>query len=402
MKKVSSLIICVLFIFGISLPSLLWVVSDTKEISDKEKRRLAQLPELRFDKSLFTEYPKQFEAFFNDHFGLKATLVDSNRIWQDAVFNKSAVRRIVQGEQGWMFLDVASSVYDHVELIELRENVLPDWKQNLMNKKEWLNSLGIEYLFVPVPNKMTIYPEYLPNRISKHSGSTMLDKLFMQLDAGTPFKNYVNLETFLTLQKKHDITKLTHIPEKNQQRNDLYFHRDSHWTSLGAFLSYQHIIEQLQDIMPEQEPAISFDQLISQSVEKKGDIARMGSLNRTELHQQLVIKAPCSIQEPEVISNFKETEAYKLKPKVLPSKRSCQNKSGRAVVVHDSFGVYLQPFFAESFKEVVFMPSYNLLGMESFLREFKPDIYIDIRVERNVKYLLAPDKRLDEAVANLK
>ncbi len=415
MKKIhsllnSSFLISALFICGISLPGLIWLVSDTKDISEQEKRRLAPLPEISFDKNLLAEYPKNFDKYFNDHYGLRTELVDLNRFWQATVFNKSSVRRVIRGEQGWLFFDAQASLYDHVGLIKLTENVLPAWKQHLVNKKTWLNSLGIEYLFVPVPNKMTLFPEYLPYRIRKYAGSTMLEKLLVKLKSGQPYRNFVDLKSVLTAQKNTSREKLQNSLSGNNadtnysniRADNLYFYRDSHWTTLGAFLSYQHIVQQLKTHISGLEPPIRFDQLDPILVDKKGDLARMGSINKTETHHRLTVIDPCSPEEPEIVTSFKETEAYKLKKKTLPIKRGCKNKTVRAVVVNDSFGAYLQPFFAESFKEVVFMRSYDLVGMESFLREFQPDIYIDIRSERSVKLLLAPNKRLQTALETLK
>ena len=48
------------------------------------------------------------------------------------------------------------------------------------------------------------------------------------------------------------------------------------------------------------------------------------------------------------------------------------------------------------------MDHYDLVGLESFLREFKPDVFIDLRSERMVQSLLEPDERLHNAVTAIK
>ena len=48
------------------------------------------------------------------------------------------------------------------------------------------------------------------------------------------------------------------------------------------------------------------------------------------------------------------------------------------------------------------MSSYDLIGMESFLREFKPDVFIDVRAERNINRLIAPNKTLQQRVNELR
>lgn len=382
------------------MPGLIWLLSTTQDVSQQEKRRLATFPNITFNQDLLTEFPQQFDQYFNDHYGLRSELVNLNQSWKTVLFNKSPVRKVIRGEKGWLFLDAKKSLYDHVGLIKLNSNVLPDWEQHLLNKQAWLKSLGIEYLLVAVPNKMTLYSEYLPNRIRNHSGSTMLDKLLTTLKTNQHYDNFVELEPVLRKLKRSGPEKLQALLSGNIKAEDLYFHRDTHWTSLGAFLSYQHIMLQLQRLLPTLEPAITFDQIESTRVDKKGDLATMSSIVKPEQHHRLVLKNQCAPEEPEILSNFKKTEAYKLKPKKLPKKTGCTSKSLRAVIVNDSFGSYLQPFFAESFKEVVFMHSYDLIGMEDFLQRFHPDVYIDIRAERNIKYLLAPNQRLQQAIAS--
>lgn len=401
MTKITTSIITLLFVIGISIPGIIWLFSDTQEISKQEKRRLTPLPELTLDLDFLNQYPKKFDAYFNDHYGLRTKLVDLNRSWQSTVFNKSSIRRVIRGENDWLFFDAKRSLNDHVGLIKLRENVLPDWKQHLVNKQKWLKSLGVEYLFVPVPNKMTIYPEYLPLRIRKRSGSTMLDKLLITLKADQLFQNFVELEPFLRNNKSSGPEKLQTLIDDSATAEGLYSSQDTHWTVLGAFLSYQHIMNQLRKILPTLEPALQFNEIKLKGVERLTDLGMMSSIFKAEHQHYINPKIPCAPKKTKPLSSFKKVEAYKLQPNQIPRTSGCKNKSLRAVIAHDSFGAYLQPFFAESFQEVVFMSAYDLVGMESFLREFDPDVYIEVRVERNVKYLLAPDQRLQQAVAAL-
>jgi hypothetical protein len=48
------------------------------------------------------------------------------------------------------------------------------------------------------------------------------------------------------------------------------------------------------------------------------------------------------------------------------------------------------------------MDRYDLVGIESFLTEFKPDVFIDLHSERLIQSLLEPDDRLHKAVMRIK
>jgi hypothetical protein len=74
----------------------------------------------------------------------------------------------------------------------------------------------------------------------------------------------------------------------------------------------------------------------------------------------------------------------------------CSKRSGKAVVVHDSFGPFLMQFFNEHFNQVVYMPSYDVYAMKSFLQHYKPDVYIDVRVDRRFHLLLEPNPRFKQ------
>ena len=406
-KDLGQLIISFLFLTAISLPGFIWAMSSTKDISEKEARRLAKAPQIKFDETLLNTFPKKFDRYFDDHYGLRTELVAINQLLRTKVFNKSFIRRGIRGKDNWLFLDLRDSLHDHVGLKTLTEIELNEWQQHLIDKKYWLNSLGIQYLFVPVPNKMSIYPEYLPARISNYSGTTMLNQLEEALKTNPDFNDYIFLEKLLTGLKISGPRSLQNLLETSDEVEQLYFKMDSHWTSIGGFLSYRHILQKLQTILPGLQPAISLAEMRPDFSPKKSDIARMLSMTVTETHHLLKPKKPCSSNKFSTVTSFNQTEAYALKKKRsprarLPTKAGCKDRLFKAVISKDSFGNRVKPFFAESFKEVVFMDHYDLVGLESFLREFKPDVFIDLRSERMVQSLLEPDERLHNAVTAIK
>ena len=398
--KVYQYSISLIFILAIATPALIWFNSETEEISKHENRALKKLPEFSFKNKAYKKYPKEFEAYFKDHYGLRHELVDANKSIKLKLFNKSPIFNIVRGSEGWLFAKNAGMVEDYIGKIQLPENAIQQWQQHLVDKELWLENLGAEYLLVPVPNKMTIYSEYLPNHIQRHSSETMLDKLISSLDKQDQFNAYMSLEPLLRTQKNTALETLKKLANSDQIEK-LYFKKDTHWTSFGSFLSYQHIMNKLSAMLPDISPSLSFEDVHAKAFPKLGDLARISKISTQELHHHIKIKEQCAPSSHKKLNSFKQTEAYQLRAKRLPTITGCDSKNLRAVIVHDSFGYYLQPFFAESFNQVIFMHSYDLIGMENFLKNFKPDVFIDIRAERSIKYLLAPDERLEQRVKEL-
>ncbi len=74
-------------------------------------------------------------------------------------------------------------------------------------------------------------------------------------------------------------------------------------------------------------------------------------------------------------------------PKNLIHKSECKNAELRAIVFHDSFGVALEPFLSEHFKEVIYfwnILSINILSQKKLIEDFQPDVVIEERVERGL------------------
>ncbi|MGH1428805.1 MAG: alginate O-acetyltransferase AlgX-related protein [Arenicella sp.] len=398
--KLHHYLLSALFLAAIGLPALVWLNSSTQEISKQENRRLKTFPSIKFDDNGLQNFPKEFESYFKDHYGFRHELVSTSKSLKQHLFNKSPIKHIIRGNDDWLFANQDGSLRDHIGLSPITDDILAQWQQHLSNKSQWLDSLGAQYLLVPVPNKMTLFTEHLPQRIRNHSSQTMLDLLLAELDKQNDFKGYINLEPLLRAQKETGLTTLQELAQLQETEN-LYFKQDTHWTSFGAFLSYQHIMNKLKTMLPELSPALTFDDIYAKQVAKRGDLARMSQITVKEMHHHIKQKEQCAIEPPTPVNRFKDTEAYKLKQKRLPTLTGCPHKNLRAVVVNDSFGAYLKPFFAESFNQVIFMNSYDLVGMESFLREFKPDVFIDIRVERSIKRLLAPNEKLQKRLASI-
>ena len=400
LDKLYHYCISIFFVLLIAMPASIWLSSSNAIISKNENRKLKELPDFSFNKEVLKQYPKEFENYFKDHYGLRHELVNASESIKLKLFDKSPISIITRGANDWLFVNYDASLEDHIGMIPLSQDILNQWHQHLINKEYWLNNLGAKYLLVPAPNKMSMYPEYLPKRIQRHSGSTMLDKLLIELDKHDNFNGYVNLEPLLLKQKHTALTTLKKLT-KLEKTESLYFKKDTHWTSFGAFLSYQHIMAKLKTMLPDLSPALTFDDIYTEKKLKRGDLARMSLITSKEIHHHIKQKKQCATEHKEM-KQFKETEAYKLHAKRLPLISGCHSKNLRAVIVNDSFGAYLRTFFSESFNQVIFMSSYDLIGMEGFLREFKPDIFIDIRVERNIKHLLAPNERLQKRVAEIK
>lgn len=375
LQKISRNLLIGAFLLAIFTPVAVMLSSERAEISVHEKRRLASPPAWHWDSRILNEFPSQFTAFFNDHYGLREKLVERSQHLKKKYLNKSPTWMVIRGEDDWLFADRRDSLRDHIGLDRLDIGALAGIQQQLIDKQAWLATKGIEYFFVPVPNKMTLYAQYLPERIRDYSGVTVLDQVLAYLQEQAQFYRYTNLEPVLAdYQDSHPDTAL-------------YYRTDSHWNSLGAFVAYRHIMHRLMQFLPRLEPPLSLEQMELHQVRHDGDLSNIINVGgqARETSQDLVPRQRCARETDQPLYTVDQAEFEKQNHKMVPETNGCEQRSLSAVIVHDSFGAHLKPFFSESFSRVVFINNRAEEKLESILESEKPDLLLEILIERNLR-----------------
>ncbi len=370
----------ILFVVAISTPLLIMLTGRSAEISEVEQRHLAVKPAFQLNKLLFNEYPQKYTDYFNDHFGLRNQILTLATWYKETIFAKSVTRKVVIGRQGWRYFNIDGSLLDFVGVFSPSTEELERWSDALDARHQWLANLGSRYLLVPIPGKMTVYSDFLPSRIRGVAGATRLQSFIRHLsESGMP-------DYFLDIEPN-----LLNARSGRQ----LFFKTDTHWNDDGAYLAYAATINRLSEWFPQLVPD-SLDRYDRQPFDKIGDIARAAHrpVKSGEPSVSLKLVDPCARDLYRQVEEFVATAAYQAHPKKLPVVNGCAARTLKAIVVHDSFGVFLTRFLSESFAEVVYMQSYDLFGMKSFIQSFKPDVFIDFRAGRRFHPLLKPDPRI--------
>ena len=94
----------VLFLMVLFLPALMAGVSHEEAHGRlEEKRQLAKMPGLPEGIEATIAFPRQFEAYFNDHFKLREILIRSHNRLKIKLLKKSPQRDVLLGRNGWFF-----------------------------------------------------------------------------------------------------------------------------------------------------------------------------------------------------------------------------------------------------------------------------------------------------------
>ncbi len=167
-----DMILIVSFVIIISLPLLKTIFTPQEQWSKTEKRELAAFPDFPTTINDVFQFSEKFETYFNDHFGFREKLV--YRYYREIKkrFNKLGSPEVLQGEDGWLFYLADDLTEDFRGRLSLTSERLDSFVKANNKKAAWLGERGIHYIFFTVPDKQSIYPEYLPEYFDTARGAS--------------------------------------------------------------------------------------------------------------------------------------------------------------------------------------------------------------------------------------
>jgi hypothetical protein len=352
------------------MPLLATMLGVNSATVTSEKRQLAELPKWHFSRKAISAFPGQFEAFYNDHFGLRGMLIAWRSKIEVSLFQESPTPLVVIGKGGWLFYagDSASqeSIKDYQGLLPLSPATLQSMRTSLVARKQWLAKQGIGYLFVVVPNKHTIYPEYLRSTRTIHA-ETQLDQFVANLNQNS-FRDYIDLRETMTAAKTLGI---------------LYYKIDSHWNMLGAWVAQQKILERLSEAFPVATVRPLSEFKISHFNKTTGDLTNLLGVSAAFLDDDILLESREPRREPfktSYVSGTLRGFATEVKDDRLP----------RVLVFGDSFmDDYLADFLAEHFRKAIFLRSSEFDPI--LVERENPDLVITETAERNLTRAAGPN-----------
>jgi hypothetical protein len=355
-------------LFVLALPALALVDPLGGRSTAWENRVPASWP----DPAPLKDFTTRFEQALADHFGSRSALLLFQHAVVAGLFRTSPAPNVLMGREGWLYWlgeDGRSLDRNFRGTLEVQDAELAAVAAELKRRRDYLAARGIPYLVTIVPEKFTIYPEYLPPWVAPAATPTPLARLERLLLKDGSVR-YVDLVRPLRGAKTSAL---------------LYYRTDSHWNLFGATVGYERIMRALQGALPDGRlPAIAAPvrPVYVPGVDWYwGDLARM-------------VGVPYFYREPD----------YAPLAKVLddPSGRCAQRDTAvtdqgfeiyhcarpelpKAVVYRDSMAVSLIPLLSENFRRVVYVTSLRL--DPALIERERPDVVIEEMVERN---LLAP------------
>jgi hypothetical protein len=363
----------VVALFGLALALALAgaIVKRNVAVTAFEKRAAAPWPPRPRAYPDARAWPSAFEAAFADRFGGRDALIALHH-WTTAVgFGASPVANVLIGRDGWLYFrgeDGKAIDRDYRGVAPYPPDEPMQIAAEFKRRHDFLSALRIPYVVMIVPDKATVYPEYLPPWVTKVAPQTRLDRLYAAL-AAYPEITVLDLRGALAAAKA---------------RERSYFKTDSHWNLVGATIGYEALAAALKakvpgfPAVPAERPAYvpgvdfysgDLANMIGLSRWfREDDIAPLGKvLGNTAARCARLVAAP-----PEGAPGAAaDTQVYACDRPGLPT----------ALVYRDSMAIALVPLLSENFLRVVYVSS---PFQRALVERERPDVVIEELVERTL------------------
>lgn len=314
-----------------------------------ENRPLSRFP-ARFDKT----FPEAFQNYFTDNFGLRSAFISTASVIASKLFTDTLNKKVILGKDGWLFFD--QTVDDYLGRDSLTDLEVKRLSRILAVMSKYLHSRGIDFYFMPVPNKNSIYPQYMPKRYSKarlSSPSALIRLTDELIKDGTGIIDL--LSEFKTGSDK--------IP--------LYHRKDTHWNTKGAYIASTMILNQLDMPYTSVEDA-------SFHIQKDhyGDLQKMLTPAFRILDDQIYIDR---ILDYSYLSNFRTFDD----PVIITQAEGCAKT---LLMYRDSFANSLIPLLSGHFSNAYYYRHFPF--DHSLIDEHQPGVVIAQIAERSLRDLL--------------
>lgn len=342
MKKSTAILFTALFLLICLVPSVGMLLCGPSGALANEIPARAPAP--LEDGKPNMEYLSGLTEYAADSFFLRRELITGYAKLQ-ALFGQSANEDVVLGREGWLFY--GEELADYAGTEPLTERELFAIAKNLSLIQEYVEGMGAEFLFSVAPNKSSLYPQYMPDWPTAETERNA-QRLMVELEKqGVAFADL--FEAF------------------GEEEETLYFAHDSHWTSRGAALAADTLLEALG------RENIYFEGDFSTPEPHAGDLFGMLYPAAEDGERNA----------PPVGLDFQEPEGIRPDSVMIETTGSGE---GSLLMFRDSFGELLYPYLADGFESALFsrQAAYRLAEM---LNE-ETDVVIIELVERNLRWLM--------------
>ena len=220
MKKTLQIVYIAVFLLLCCVPMVLKpFFGGAKAIGNEAEN---EFPKLMDENGVNRSFSTEADAWFTKQNPLRVPLINAENTLRLSLLHGSS-NGVIQGERGWLF---SEETLDDYFGVTLSPRALYSLAKTVRLTQDAAEREGSRFVFTVVPNKNTLYPQYMPARYIKGESSNLsllrqyLDKLGV---------HWLDMEQALAGQEK-----------------ELYLRDDTHWNNLGALYGYNAVMDALE------------------------------------------------------------------------------------------------------------------------------------------------------------
>ena len=370
-RKVADIALIFCFMIAVWLPLADEFFDLDKSKKPVEKRQLADRPKFRWHWGGFLNYPSEYEAYFNDHFGFRKWLINWHNRMKTKWLGEVSSRRMVKGKEGWYFF-TGDKILEHCcrATEPFSQDELVQWQRKVEQWRDRLVKQEIPFLLVIVPNKHTVYSEYLPDWITRIGDKSRLEQLVDHLKKHSDIELLDLRDALLTAKKD----------------GRLHHRTDTHWNDRGSYIAYREIMLRLGKWFENVEPKPKSDFRIRTVTGRGGDLAVLMGQERSVKEDRIIFQpktARCArkVDPGQVMNMDRWTKDGEPVVTECPS-----GEIPRAVIFRDSYCNALIPFLSEHFGRVAYIWRHEF--NPRIIEHEQPDVVIFEVLERMLTRVL--------------
>ncbi len=359
MQKGANRALLLVFLIAIYAPMITMYSGLAPRSALTEKRRLALRPPAPRSMGAVQRYPRLFERYFDDQFGLRSLLVRAYMQLMVHGLHVPQINNVIIGQAGWLYYAGNGEMADYQRTRQFSAAQLARIVHTQQQRCDWLRQRGIAYVVFIPPNKSSVYPEHMLPSLPRAAGASRLQQVVTALRTRTTVP-VVDVEMLFSTARYARL---------------LYLMTDSHWNDYGALLAQQVLLREVARAVSNVAPIETSACTITEEPRMGSDLAFMLGLQDT-YHDTNVLVCP--------LTGFMATNValpYALPKDYLAYATEHPNKQlPRAVIFRDSFGNRSNPFLAECFSRSVFLWTYDFDA--AVIEREQPAVVIYQLVER--------------------
>lgn len=232
----------------------------------------------------------------------------------------------------------------------------------MLSTKAYLDARGIEFVLMIPSNKEEIYSDNLPDYIRKRGEQTRAEQVISYLREETGIRIVYPKEDLLAYKDQYD----------------LYWHYDTHWNYLGAYIGAKSLLRELGIQIPQ----------VEELTITPNDFSGYDLANMMNLRDYYKNNKPAEVSydvSGYPTNNMTVIQAIDATELIYQSDSPDRR---RLFLVRDSFAGGMAPVLASNFA-YTYMPHWNGCFEQSMIDEQQPDIFVYEVVERRLDALLS-------------